>query len=244
MSEAAFEQTRIRERRPYSLGEEIANSVIHGVGVALSIAALVMLIVFAVVSMAYDVAIGAPRDVEDLQWFVGWRPLVWSRALRRVVGDPARFRGRRLLELGFRSGRMACYFAMLGAEVHAVDLPDCCLAPARELAARLGVSDRVTFANYDGDLDRLPQGQWDFVFTKSVLVVLPLQEAVPAIRRLLRPGGQYLGCENASLPLGLNRLRYPQAGINGDLRQLFARHFTQVRMTRTLGVVISIVAAA
>ena len=33
--------------RPYTLGEEIANSAIHGLGVALSIAALTMLLVFA-----------------------------------------------------------------------------------------------------------------------------------------------------------------------------------------------------
>jgi len=32
--------------RPYTIGEEIANSVIHGIGVALSIAALTMLAVF------------------------------------------------------------------------------------------------------------------------------------------------------------------------------------------------------
>ena len=34
--------------RPYTLGEEIANSIIHGLGVALSISALTMLIVFSV----------------------------------------------------------------------------------------------------------------------------------------------------------------------------------------------------
>lgn len=33
--------------RPYTLGEEIANSIIHGIGAALSIAALTMLLVFA-----------------------------------------------------------------------------------------------------------------------------------------------------------------------------------------------------
>ena len=33
--------------RPYTLGEEIANSIIHGLGVGLSVAALTMLIVFA-----------------------------------------------------------------------------------------------------------------------------------------------------------------------------------------------------
>lgn len=36
--------------RPYSLGEEIANSIIHGLGVGLSVAALVLLIMFAVKS--------------------------------------------------------------------------------------------------------------------------------------------------------------------------------------------------
>jgi hemolysin III len=50
MSEAAFDDVSGRERRPYTLGEEIANSSIHGVGVALSIAALVLLVVFATFS--------------------------------------------------------------------------------------------------------------------------------------------------------------------------------------------------
>lgn len=36
----------VHHPRPYSLGEEIANSIIHGLGVALSIAALTMLVVF------------------------------------------------------------------------------------------------------------------------------------------------------------------------------------------------------
>ncbi len=50
MSEMAVDNARIKERRPYSLGEEIANSVIHGIGVALSIAALVLLVTFAAFS--------------------------------------------------------------------------------------------------------------------------------------------------------------------------------------------------
>lgn len=39
---------KISTRRPYSVGEEIANSVIHGVGVVLSVVALTLLVVFAV----------------------------------------------------------------------------------------------------------------------------------------------------------------------------------------------------
>jgi len=50
VSEAAFEEIQASEKRPYSLGEEIANSVIHGIGIALSIAALVILVAVAVLS--------------------------------------------------------------------------------------------------------------------------------------------------------------------------------------------------
>jgi len=50
MSEEAMDGARIKEKRPYALGEEIANSVIHGVGIALSIAALVILVAFATLS--------------------------------------------------------------------------------------------------------------------------------------------------------------------------------------------------
>jgi hemolysin III len=38
---------RISEKRPYSLGEEIANSVIHGIGTVLSIAGMAVLITLA-----------------------------------------------------------------------------------------------------------------------------------------------------------------------------------------------------
>lgn len=48
MSDVSLEGSRIRERRPYTLGEEIANSIIHGVGIGLSVAALVLLVAFAV----------------------------------------------------------------------------------------------------------------------------------------------------------------------------------------------------
>lgn len=47
MSELSYEDAILEERTPYSLGEEIANSVTHGAGIALSIAALVLLVTFA-----------------------------------------------------------------------------------------------------------------------------------------------------------------------------------------------------
>ena len=46
-SSSAVNAKPVREVRPYTLGEEIANSIIHGLGVVLSIAATTMLLVFA-----------------------------------------------------------------------------------------------------------------------------------------------------------------------------------------------------
>lgn len=91
-----------------------------------------------------------------------------------MVLDPKRFQGKRVLELGYHTGRMSCYFALLGATVCGMDMPSCDTAPATKLARDLGVADRRSFGTFDGDIGSLEAAQWDFVFTKSVLVILPL----------------------------------------------------------------------
>lgn len=50
MSETTVRRGSIEELKAYSLGEEIANSTIHGIGAVLSIAALVLLVTFAAFS--------------------------------------------------------------------------------------------------------------------------------------------------------------------------------------------------
>jgi SAM-dependent methyltransferase len=194
--------------------------------------------------MAFDTLNGKPRGLDDLDWFVGWRAWAWSPAVRHVVGEPGRFRGKRVLELGFRTGKMSCYFGLLGATVEGVDMPDCQPAPASGLARELGLAERVSFKTYDGNLARLEAGQWDFVFTKSVLVLLPIEQAAPAIRRLLKPDGQYLACENAVLPFGLNRLRRHQAGVGEHTIGILRKHFSRVETRRHFGLVSSIVATS
>lgn len=49
-AESAIVGSPTNGRREYTLGEEIANSVIHGLGIGLSVAALVLLVAFAVLS--------------------------------------------------------------------------------------------------------------------------------------------------------------------------------------------------
>jgi hypothetical protein len=184
------------------------------------------------------------HDIRELDWFVDWHPWLWSSAVRSVLGDPSRFKNKRVLELGFRTGRMSCYFGLLGAVVHGVDVPPCEIESAIQLSEELGVADRVNFRLYDGNLHSLEMGNWDFVFTKSVLVLLPIDEAAPAIRRLLAPGGEYLGCENLALPLGLNKLRrWYQIGVNKRTLAVMRQHFSRVTVRNRFGLIASIVAA-
>lgn len=51
MSEATLSGARVSKRpvRPYTLGEEIANSIIHGLGIGLGVAALVILVAYAAI---------------------------------------------------------------------------------------------------------------------------------------------------------------------------------------------------
>jgi hypothetical protein len=43
--------------------------------------------------------------VPALRYCVGWRPYLWLRPLEYALGDPARFAGKRVLDLGCRFGR-------------------------------------------------------------------------------------------------------------------------------------------
>jgi SAM-dependent methyltransferase len=133
----------------------------------------------------------------QLPYFVDWRPRLWVPTVRWLLGDPVRFQGKTVLELGCRSGRMSCLFGLLGAEVLGVDLPGVSLEPARQEAVLAGVTDRVRFRNYSGDPATLPEMDFDFVFTKSVLVMIsPLQPFIAAVAQKLKPDGQLLAAEN------------------------------------------------
>jgi SAM-dependent methyltransferase len=144
----------------------------------------------------------------QLSYFVDWRPRLWGPAVRWLLGDPARFRGKRILEPGCRDGRMSCLFGLLGAEVLGVDLPGVPLDGARREAERWGVSGRVRFLTYGGDPDTLPEGAFDFVFTKSVFVQVPYREAfLTGLAARLNEGGELLAAENVAGGPVLNFLR-------------------------------------
>jgi SAM-dependent methyltransferase len=132
-----------------------------------------------------------------LSYFVEWRPALWTPAVRWLIGAPERFRGKRVLDLGCRYGRMSCLFGLLGADVTGVELEDVSLERARQEAIHWNVAHRVQFVQYNGDPLNIPGFDYDFVFTKSVLVIVPqLSQFLVALADRLKPGGELMMAEN------------------------------------------------
>jgi len=108
--------------------------------------------------------------------------------------------GLRVLDLGCGYGETAVWLALQGAQVDAVDISPRMTEVSRELAGRLGVSDRVRFHVSPGESTPFPEGAFDAVFGHDVLHHLDLARARDEIRRVLRPGGRAVFVE----PLGHN----------------------------------------
>jgi ubiquinone/menaquinone biosynthesis C-methylase UbiE len=138
---------------------------------------------------------------DDLSYFVEWGHHGWTKllsiALRSFLGTD--LHGQRILEIGPRHGRMSCLFALLGAEVWAVDRNSQYLAAAMAEARKWQVQDRIHFMYLDeGDLSRFKDGFFDIAFTKSVLVVIPdLQMLLEQVSSKIKNGGKVVFLENA-----------------------------------------------
>ena len=187
----------------------------------------------------------------QLAYFLEWRPRLWAPAVAWLLGDTARFRDRQVLDFGCRSGRMSCLFGLLGATVLGVDLAETSLEPARDEAARWGVSERVRFLNYGGDPGTLVDGEFDFVFTKSVLVVIPeLGRCLAALAHKMRPGGEFLAAENLAGGAWLNLVRrrvihsrgflHRFHGVDDAFLMTFQEQFEIIGQRRYFGIIAAI----
>jgi SAM-dependent methyltransferase len=126
-----------------------------------------------------------------------WGGSAWNGLLRDAFEFIGPVNGQRVLELGFRDGQIACAFASLGAHVTGLELYSGHVRAAQERAEILAVSEQTDFRVYDGNLATVP-GEFDVVFTKSVLVTTDLPVMLTAIRGKLRPGGRFAFIENAN----------------------------------------------
>ncbi|MGI9579364.1 MAG: methyltransferase domain-containing protein [Microthrixaceae bacterium] len=128
---------------------------------------------------------------------IEWRPRVWGPAVASALSAGMPLEGKRVLELGPRSGRISALLAFNGARVLGAELPGTDMTGAQAEVARWGVDDRVEFTHYSGDPSDLPDGPFDLVVSKSVLVVVPeLPKFFEAISDRLGDGGSLVCAEN------------------------------------------------
>jgi SAM-dependent methyltransferase len=94
-----------------------------------------------------------------------------------------------------------------------------------------GVEDRVQFIVADGASVNLTDGVFDAVLAMSVVHHMPIDDALNALERLLRPGGRVAFLEPVAYSRTLQRLR-DQAPVEKDVspdeRQLSREEVTHI----------------
>jgi len=156
---------------------------------------------------------------------ISWDVANWSHCLSywQPWVEPLDRTSSRVLVLGERSGGISLWFALLGFDVICSDyrLPG---DDVRQFHQRWLVQERVTYAAVDMFSIPFPDNHFDVVACKSVIGGLKVdykdpstrslqgqQMAVEEVRRVLRPGGIFLGAENlvgTGLHAGARHLRY------------------------------------
>lgn len=157
-----------------------------------------------------------------------------------------------ICDFGCGSGEMACRLGLLGYRVTGLDVSPDLIEVARERAVLEGVADRVTFVVADGASAPLTEGAFDAVLAMSVVHHMPIDEALNALERLLRPGGRIAFLEPVAYSRTLQWLRNRtpvEKDVSPDERQLCAaeigliskrfiveeqRHFLMVARLRRL----------
>ena len=133
----------------------------------------------------------------NLPYFIEWRSMLWTPAVRWILGDPGRFDGKRVLELGCRHGRMSCLFGLMGAEVLGVELNGVSLDVAWQEVDHWDLRNRVSFLHYDGNPSNIKEEGFDYVFSKSVLVVVPdIDRFLTSLLPKLSEGSELMLVEN------------------------------------------------
>jgi len=137
----------------------------------------------------HEIAHGRWLSERDPEWVWGWgSPAGQLRARRRaalIAQGAGLTTGTHAIEIGCGTGLFTELFASTGASIVAVDISEELLARARQ---RELPADRVRFVlgRFEGiEL----AGGFDAVIGSSVLHHLELDQALQAIRALLKPGG-------------------------------------------------------
>jgi len=131
-------------------------------------------------------------DAELLLWWQDFYQPLFEYAFDEI-GSLA---GKRVLELGCGPGGTAVLLARRGADVFATDIRIESIQETRRLAAKYGVADKIHTSVMDARRLAFPEHSFDFIFTKSVLIMTDYEPVVKECSRVLKKGGKAIFLEN------------------------------------------------
>ena len=147
----------------------------------------------------------------------------------------------RVLDYCCGNGEEAIKVAEFGAaSAVGMDISEVSIENCREMAAKAGVSDRVTFQAMDAEALGFPDNAFDLIIEYGVLHHLDLDKAMGELCRVLSPSGAFIGTETlAHNPLIRRyRRRTPELRTAWEAEhilgrpqfQLISRYFERVDM--------------
>lgn len=125
-----------------------------------------------------------------------WREDFYAPIFRHVLPKMGDLKGKRILELGCGPGGTAVIFAQKGAQVLAVDLSQDEVEKTIQIAREYGVSDRVRAVVMNAENLACQSEAFDFVFSKSVLVLTDQEIVAAESARVLKRDGKAIFLEN------------------------------------------------
>jgi len=147
----------------------------------------------------------------DLEYFCEWGGKTWEQFVQVALQDFLEYdiSEKQILEIGYRYGKMSALFALLGGIVTGVDTDPRNVTVAETEARKWGVSNRIKFMAYDGNLNIFSDESFDIIFTKSVLVLVNKLEAfLNDISKKLKSGGKFVFIENGYGNIIIHLLRH------------------------------------
>ena len=106
----------------------------------------------ATIRLGSERGMGQLGDGLPLDYFIEWGGAPWRDLVVSALESMGSLHGKRVLEVGFRSGRMASLLALRGATVVGLDITEYFASNAAVEARRHGVEDQITFVRDDGKL--------------------------------------------------------------------------------------------
>jgi ubiquinone/menaquinone biosynthesis C-methylase UbiE len=110
----------------------------------------------------------------------------WRQKAASLMGN---LEGKSFLDYGCGMGEESVYVAKLGAKVTAIDISPVGIEITQKRAAHNNVSDRITTHVMKGNPTEFPPNTFDIVHGLGILHHVGLDEALPEIKRILKPGG-------------------------------------------------------